>query len=387
MKIKVIAFALLVASCTQNSKIDEITEKASINITIPKFDNHQTVNYSDVYSAVDIIVLEDNPEVNLGNIYSLETTKDGDYLLFDLISHCIVLYDSIGHFKNLIGEVGHSQKEYIFPTSVAYDPFQDNIVVWDNFYLKIYNLNGEFNSALKLPWSSGEVKVLDSETYVIYKNPYLIENDETGSCIKVIRKTDGQLVKEYWPFSSDDTSVQPSVNAVFTMQAGTMYCFPPYSSRLFSIGQKGISPIVSILFENSPGNWIYGENCAEIKYRREHVMHTEGFDNRVSKLYETPDYYVSNVSYNGAIYLWIFDKNTQKTICFADGVCNDMAGYLGTSYIQTVINRKVYCLIDPVSYMHFLKENSLNISSEQNLGLIQAMSKTREPIIQVCTLK
>lgn len=389
MKIKLILVAFLFTSCAQNCRIEEPVGESLFSISIPKFSDHKVFKYSDVYSNVTSILLEDNPEVNLGNIYSLEITKEGDFLIFDLMNHCIALYDSVGHYKNLIGEIGHSQKEYVFPTSVAYDSYRNNVVVWDNVYLKIYDIKGQFVSAMKLPWSSGEIKVLDSDNYVVFKNPYMVEKGEVGSSIKIIGKDDGQVLHEYMSFKADDFDINtnPAVNSIFSIQEDGVQCLPPYSSELFHISKDGMYPILSITNESTSDKWIFGKDWSDIKQKHEQSMHAGGFENRISKLFNTPRFVISNLSFNGAIYLWIVDKKTKKMKCLADGAINDMTGYIGSSYIQTVKGDNVYCLIDPVSYMQYLQNYPQNIQSEQDWNLMQKMSQMKGPIIQVCTIK
>ena len=105
-------------------------DSTTLKIKIVELNNKELL-YSDVYTGVNYAILETNNESAIGNIEKLEVASNKDFIVFDRANGKILRFDSTGIFLNKIGMMGHSKDEYINPELMAYDEFNDNVIVYD----------------------------------------------------------------------------------------------------------------------------------------------------------------------------------------------------------------------------------------------------------------
>ena len=122
---------------------DEILEGCTV-INISDIKDSSVIACSDIFSEVEYIPLEDTFNSTVGMIEKLAVTPDGDMIVFDRRNGIIVRYNRDGHYMNKIGERGHQKNEYVRPIDIAYDPYNKQVIVWDNVRkaLLYYDIKG-----------------------------------------------------------------------------------------------------------------------------------------------------------------------------------------------------------------------------------------------------
>ena len=68
--------------------------------------------FSELYSNVEYIKLEDTEVSSLGEVASIQITKDNDFIVFDSNNKKILRFDATGKFTNAIGCQGKAKNEY-----------------------------------------------------------------------------------------------------------------------------------------------------------------------------------------------------------------------------------------------------------------------------------
>ena len=136
---------LCLSSCYNSTESRILVEMDSTTLKIKIVElNNKELLYSDVYTGVNYAILETNNESAIGNIEKLEVASNKDFIVFDKANGKILRFDSTGIFLNKIGMMGHSKDEYINPELMAYDEFNDNVIVYDGAKKSLlhYALNG-----------------------------------------------------------------------------------------------------------------------------------------------------------------------------------------------------------------------------------------------------
>lgn len=388
-----IAIYIALSSCV-SKKTDNIIEskdsKALLKVELSGIDNGQKTDYSQIYSDIEYVTLEHNPLVNIRMISNIEIMRDKSYLIFDMGNRTIARFDSTGAFLNTIGETGHATGEYIFPTSASYDPYSNNVIVWDNKQLLYYSIDGKFQKKLDLDWSSKLIIAINENQLMAFfgYSPSIIDqNKGLGYAYKIIDKQTGSIVEEFWPFTKDEKDPMTGISHCIERYKDRIMCHPTLSTSLFEYSNGDYRKICEIdLPEKS--KWAHGDNSKEICESYSSSLASEDCLNGISNIFYSTRYYILNYYWHNHIHASFIDKKTGNVVCRGDYVRNDIDGLPGSLSFLKVIDDKVYCAIDPSEFesaYSSIKED--NSDSNKKKEQLQRFVNSQYPIIQICTLK
>lgn len=113
-----------------------------------------TPSYKDLFSRVEVIQLESDPQSLIG--YIDRTVCIGDSIvIFDMSRFAILLFSPDGKFLNSIGQRGDGPEDYLMCYDVAYDRSNQSVSVLEpRGILNEYSTDGRFLTKLQLPSKS-----------------------------------------------------------------------------------------------------------------------------------------------------------------------------------------------------------------------------------------
>lgn len=429
---------LTVFSCSQDKVsiipgIADVIDANRINkVQIDEIPSKSAGLYSDIYSGVRYIVLEGGNSSAIGNVDKIRLTKNDDLIVFDSEARLVLLFDSVGNFKNKIGNVGRAENEYIEPLDIAYDEFTNDIVVYDNAkkVLSYYDTKGTFQHNIRLDDYIGSFEILDENHIALFKNYNVASNKEEHPNYVIIDKK-GKTVKEFAFFDKRMDGIS-MYSDVFYKKSNRLYCHIPTTPIVNEVTLKSLIPIYDINFGNyqAPNEWYI--NGAKT-YNEKVILHSKT-NTAISQLFfQTETHMLLTFRFtdeNGfnQLYLMITDnEDTKQSVCYSQ-LLNDLYGkqslidlkyvdknrmyfVLYPSEIQTLnqwncgtdisnlmadMERKVLKQLPTGSPLKTYFENRVELEesettkiiiSEEEKSFVNNLTRHTNPIIQVCTLK
>ena len=356
-------------------------ENAEIKIELPDIQAipYSIMDYSDVYSDVRYITLESRPYATLGAITQIERTKSNDYVVFDEVRMLIVRYDSNGKFLNLIGERGNGHNEYNEPTMIAYDKYEDQVLVHDNGTksIKVFNLDGKLIKSFKAPsWYCG-IHVLDEKHLIFFFN--YTTNEGNGYNYWVTDK-EGNVCFKFEEIPTDYImTLLPSNKYTFRYDGNELCCISPYSNMVYSVSSEGVAP--KCLLEAKDGIWALGNplNIEEVIKNRTH--------NQLQSLYFIKDkILMSFIKSQGYVIFGLFNKTGDAQ--WFTYMNNDIDGIITSVNWRACIDNELYAIFYPDELERRIKnlKDKSDILKE-TIGKMEEMSQSINPVIQICTIK
>lgn len=418
------------SSCKRNAETwKDCDEVLSTDVIPLKIDKAYYVDkYSNLFSEVHYVPLEETRNSIVGEVSQLEITKDGDYVVFDSNSGAIFRFASDGRFLNNIGFRGAGENEYILPVDMAYDPYYDKVLVWDNGKSAIltFGMDGKMESKIQLPWIIARFGVIDKDYLICFmNNGENVREKERATNYKVIKR-DGTIVKEFGEYGADKAGFCPAPGFTFSYQQGRCLCLPPLSSTLYCVEDNQLNTIVTfdLLDKAIPQEWMTGP-VREFRETMKSYPHLI----EIFSVFETQQYYFVGLVRDRQLIQCQIQKDTEKVKSVSVAIMNDLFGIAGGTNVIYADNNHLYYSVDPASFRSTndwvqsipedvnLKEAylmradvmssllsraygkasaSLYIDSLKSTNFewhsgerefIGEMAKRSNPIIQICTLK
>lgn len=368
-------------SCSNNttSNIFLINEKNAdivLNLPTPDDISNSTINYSDLFSSVRYVTFESRPYATIGKITQIEKTNDNDYVIFDIKNHLIARYDSCGRFLNLIGERGNGKNEYIHPTMITYDKFENQIIVQDNGSKKIkfFSLEGTLVKSFPSPsWHCG-VHVVDKDHLVFFFN-----YDDGIHFNYCVTDKDGNACYQFENINSNYTpEVLPFVNNVFFSDGSELYCRSPYSNLVYSIKADTIIP--KCFIRANEGEWSLGSPLNV----KESI--TQSQYNKIYNVLIAKGKILLSCYINSDVCIWGYYSN--DSLRWFSYMTNDIDKIVETLDWKNVIGDELIAVIYP-EYVENQKESLSDISDcfSEKYQMLEQITNSINPTIQICTLK
>lgn len=428
-----IGLLMAITACNDKRNPQANCDKvASDNVISLRIDKSYYVDkFSNLFSDVQYIALEETPNSIIGSVSKLEITNDGDLIVFDVRAGSVLRFASDGRFLNNIGVRGAGRNEYILPEDMKYDPFNNNVLVWDNgkSSILVYGLDGVMESKIQLPWIIASFGIIDNNHIICYmNNGDVIRGDDKGTNYKIVNY-DGIIEHEFGDFGKEKIGFYPPSGNTFRFQLGRCLCLPPYSYTLYSIEGTAFEAIATFdLHDNSiPQDWLTGQFQDFYQNLGNNPELIE-----IVSAFETKDYYFLNLSKNKLSILCMVQKDNGKVKSLAVDFINDIYGMEESSVLKCAYKEKLFFAIDPTdfesrtSWLRFIPNNATAAETKQIFTQLQTatlsactefygdegiatyidslktsdiklvsgerefineMSKRSNPIIQVCMLK
>ena len=329
------------------------------------------LHFSDFATSLDFIPLEDCDDGMISSVNKLMITKDGDFLIFDEKLRKIARFDSIGHFRNLIGEIGRGPNELVRPIGVTYDVFTDHVFVNDNGKLSLleYDLNGKLiRRKYPYPFGADDMGIIDEEHYCFYSDflgkpgfNYLITDKEFNE------------VGGFEPFEKwYGVSV---VEPIFAKHGKSLLGRSPNSNYIYQISADTITTLYRVDYQGQ-GNWLSEK---EADARREKYLYTKDIaycwrthfsDNYVFMFIVVP-------SEESTIRLAVYNRNSGALLTGRNYVNDVIPHYPASTAIDAVHDNKMYAVCYSDDFQH-------NIESMQStINLYQVIKR---PLVEQDTL-
>lgn len=393
------------SSCYNSTESRILLEMDSTTLKIKIVElNNKELLYSDVYTGVNYAILETNNESAIGNIEKLEVASNKDFIVFDRANGKILRFDSTGIFLNKIGMMGHSKDEYINPELMAYDEFNDNVIVYDGAKKSLlhYALNGTLVHTTSLHKYIADFGVVNGEEIAICANYRdIVEKGQVAYNLEIINR-EGNILKQYDPYSIEKEKYRPSPTNIFKLNDGKLLFHKYYTPVVYTLDgdSAGIYPsfFLDFMSKQIPSDWLDLSTAEEIDHL---IFNKESDVMYCTEFYDTPRKYIVNAtSSNGSLFFIYIDKNNSKQLS-GNTMFNDIYG-LVSSYISCYKQDKVYCVVNPEivnnyfsavsntkefdNYKKHLQDKGYNIT-KKDIFILEKMKDNQNPIVQICTLK
>ena len=398
-------------SCSDREAIsyypdDEVLD-GSMVIDIPVLKDSTFILCSNVFSSVEYVPLESNSHSAVGMIDKLEFTDHGDMIVYDNRNGIIIRYDSEGHYLNKIGERGHQKNEYVKPMDIAYDPFCNQVIVWDNIRksLLYYNIDGSFVNKTNSELWHGSLEVLDRNYLGICTSRIIKESPYSFKFFLMDRS--GKIKKEFDEYNTV-AGFQRSPNCIFSNCEGKLLCHTEYSSNIFEITRDSLIPRYHLSFGNNgiQNEWFEYE---EDKFRK--TLHKNKNVAYCYNFFETSHYFVTTIC-REYLYLCIKEKEEFGGKLYAGynlrdnlsgiKIIDESGGILNISMVVPIaVNAGIcYFVVEPSLFVDFtenLKKIKAQLESDSKytgkgisddeIRKYEKLSENNNPIIVKCVLK
>jgi hypothetical protein len=166
-------------------------------ITIDNIDENTVLKYSDIYDNIRFVKLETRDDNLIGRIDKIIATNDKFVILDLAIAKKVFVFDNSGKFLNIIGSNGAGPEEYSSPDDIAYDEYNDELLILchDKKVIMKFKLDGTFVRSIKIDYWVAAISVAGKNSYLIYLNNY--------------RQKDGKINEYNIPPSLFNNSVTP----------------------------------------------------------------------------------------------------------------------------------------------------------------------------------
>ncbi len=400
-----VVLLVLTVSCknavqSNSSAIDGIREVIEIPIM-----KDTVVLCSDFCSRVGYIPLEATEQSLIGDLTKVVVASDGSIITFDTSNSLLLRFGPDGRFLNRIGSVGRMDNEYIRLTDIAYNPYSDEIIAWDNptHTLMYYDLEGNFLRKSEIEWWTGRISVLDAS----HLGMSVYENKDGNTIYKyVIATYDGnEIISEI-----QDNEPIPDMRGAFLFPYvyeynGRTFCKSEYSSLVSELTVEGLSPVYYISYSNKtiPLRWYeltYDSFDRKLRHNPD-IVYTSTF-------FETPNYYLVNTIKEKFFCLSVLERNGSKRSFHSGYMFNDMYGDKNVPFqwsnfaspkMLSIRGDSVYFqhAVEPIpddEYAEFRQRiyNKVTDPEEQNLILSKweeyyKICQNDNPVLLKCTLK
>ena len=373
--------AITVCGCTStkspNLSIDK--NQAKIKLQIPEIKENEPWHYSDVFSKVEFITLEATPTSMVGNIQNMEITPNKDYIVFDRENRKVARFDSTGHFLNTIGECGHGASEYINPSSISYDKYNDQLAVFDsnNKAIMFYSLDGEYANQIKLDRYFSDFCILDKDHIVIFFD-YFSQN--TGYNYWIIDR-EGKPLSKFEQIAEENLlKAFPSTQGTFTNENSNLLCRSHFSDIVYRVVGTDVEPYIHIT--DPSGNFDIGDPKDVANFTQR--------DNSISFLAQIKKTIFINISKGCYVYTWAVTPEKSFIGLSPD---NDLSEISLIGQLLNSDGQNVYYAVSPesaeISYDCLVKNATYKNATidEKVAEQFMRFSANKNPIIQICTVK
>lgn len=234
-----ILFVVCCVGCSHNEKEDT---NATI-IDIDKFNNTDTINFSQIFNSYKVIPLETNDSCLIGSVSSIRFCNDYIVVLDQNVSQSVFLFDINGNFIRKIGAMGKGPGEYIIPYSITTNEDDNEIMILDDASQRIliFSLNGEFIRNIPYKASCKSIEYYNGKLHSA--KDLCISSDYALTQIN----NEGNITNEWIPLKSKLNLLQgwsPYTN-FFRTPSGLRFRVW-YLNDIYSINSNSINTLISL---------------------------------------------------------------------------------------------------------------------------------------------
>lgn len=399
-----ITFLLSCSGSSRSANLPDM-DSTTVKIQIDINDNNAAeLRYSDVYTDVAYVKLESQKESSIGIINKLEISKHNDIIVFDRANGKILRFTPTGKYLNNIGRMGHAKNEYVCPELMAYDEYNNNVIVYDGAkkILMHYSLDGALVNETALHKYIADFGVVNESTLAIFANHRdILEDGQTAYNMELIGH-DGNVINQYEPYTNERGNFRPAPNNTFINIDGQLLYHQYYTPVFYTVTEKDIKQAIYVDFMSKqiPADWL---SCTKDQDVDAKIFRGDCDVAYCNVFYHSKNYYILNATLSKGYIVTIFvNKKDSSKQAMGAFMFNDIKGLL-TSSVSLYKKGKVYGIIYSESvdnfnatlntplrldnYKRILQEKKKYTITDNDTCLIHQLSNNINPIIQICTLK
>lgn len=368
----------------------------------------------------------------IGRIDKIIVTND-KFIILDLaIAKKVLVFDHHGKFLNVIGKMGEGPEEYDSPNDIAYDSYNDELLIWCHNKKTImkFKINGTFVRNIKIDWWVASIYVTGLNSYLLYLNNYTQKNGNVNDYNIQIIDDNGNIISRMLPYNKDKIVLSPPcLNDFCTFQEELLFS-PHYSNTIFKIDMDsakmrskyyfdfGKHNIPRSLFNpavtpgefdkaiQSNSNYAFNINFMETTshvvnqfvYKRKIYTCFHSKESGITKysahfindinLYpegifhtQQGDLLIGYVETNGFIELQSLVKEMEKTSKEPDNIKDILIKNL------TIPSSSIFSNKLKDNYSQAIKSSTITSLSDEEINFINSVDESDNPIIQIAVLK
>ena len=307
------AAVLMLASC--RNKVAIYFGDAEV-IEIPKTITESILDVVENYSYVPLNV-GDNLAAALGAITKIRVFRDKIYVMDNIFSHKLLIFDKDGTFLQKVSRKGKGPREYVELTTFEIDYHMEEILLKDNVGGKVlvFNLDGDYKHTFECSiWSDG-IAVLTNGN-ILHGILGFPDSRELGSYKLIICDSENNILERHC-----DASIRyPHMSLSFLNPGydGTVTFAPQMMNDVFRISDSGVEHIYTINFTDKLDRKELPDPFDVMGFAQNPLARKMTF---MGNHADTEDYFCFTYQYNGRGYTVYYNKNTGLAALCDDKLC------------------------------------------------------------------
>lgn len=372
------AFLAFMYSCTKSA------DKSTCHVTVKcDIDGSCRINrLSQVCDSVTAIPLQPNEKALLGVIDKIQMD---DHHICILSNNKCFIYDSEGHFKNLIDKMGHAKFEYVYIDDICLT--SGNIILADAQSKKIlvFSQNGKPLEEIKVDFFPERIMAVNDSIVAVSCG------GNQGSRLIVYHIKNRKVLQEH--FEYDDRFLWPIPQTFVKSAQGVLYK-QPYSNIYYSIAPQGnVAKAYCIDFGK------YRFSAADLKETDllgNKILQDSKGNAQILRLLETKHYFCvefvcTRLSEDGQ-FIILVNKTTNKCLLLDSETYKDdllHGNYRVLPDFSESYGESFVGVIDPQLWKESLKKEGTPIKDKNDLKLTSVLQHCDDltPIICVYHMK
>ena len=414
-----VACLIFLPGCMQASKEKGIKDDSSVTrIIIEDFNENSVLKFSDIYESVKFVKLETSENSLIGSVDKIIAIDDR-YIIMDYsMANMVFVFNKDGKFLNRIGSMGAGPEEYSSLNDVAYDKYNDEILVLGSKAILRYKPDGTFAGRTLLDWSVNSIFVVDKDACLLYLNNRNQPDGKKEDYNIMIINKEGKVVKRMFPYKHE-TDHLSFPRPMFSYYNNEVLFAPSFFNIVYKLGDKEVETKYVLDF----GKYAIPESIIEDKTDQELNNITKENYAYNTASFETSTHVICRFSYKRIGLTCYYSKETGKTnvaaVYFNDmyalltgspilatdgdsliGIIESSSSHPYKDYVSTMkssnkdINEVIYDKLLAVfpdtkpieNYLKILETTKVTLSDEE-IDLINSLDESDNPIIMITKLK
>ena len=323
------ACLLSLFGCRQafNKEIFKNTEYAQddpsmMRIKIEDIDPGSVLKYSDVLEYVSFVRLETTDNSLIGRVDKVIATDDKFIIMDSSIARMIFVFNRDGSFSNRIGTQGGGPEDYDHPGDIAYDKYDDELLVLcqNRSAILRFKLDGTFAGKTTFDWLVNSIFVTGKNACLVYFNNYIQPNNKKNEYNMVIINKNGDILETLLPYNEEIGKLSPS-RPVFSYYNDEIIFALRYFNTVYKLDNNEIKPKYFLDFgkRKTPASVYGNKNDKEL----EKVLRDNNYPYVIAS-FETSSHVICQLVYDkGSVFECFFSKESGN-IRITSAYFNDM---------------------------------------------------------------
>lgn len=304
----------LFSSCNTDTKPKTILSDTTV--LSPPLKIEPVLN-GEYFSSIEPIVLETNPQCQIGRIDKF-TTVDNKIYILDYHQKVLLIFDINGKFLHKINNVGKGPGEYRVLADFWIDIKMKRIEIYDMEKIISYNYEGKFIDEIKTDAYANNFSKTNNGNYYIWTGTQT--DRKTNGTLNFLDK-DGKLIERY--FEWNGVGGLTSNHDMFSQNSNSGIIFQPFNFDYFirELNDNGINEKYYVNFGNYSLNGGYLKNLINSKNLNGRLSSDEFINHKkcahgIRNVIETKDYISFRYLIGGDMFFrtYLYSKKKHKAI-------------------------------------------------------------------------